>query len=110
MASKKLARTVNVAGSVYGPDDDVPADVAEQITNPEAWEKTDLGDADQVLGLPVNRADEPAAPLAAALVDPVEAPRRRRTGAPVADAQGVAPVSDGPAPAADAPKQPASKS
>lgn len=37
MAAKRLARYVTVDGATYGPDDDVPADVAEQITNPAAW-------------------------------------------------------------------------
>lgn len=37
MASKKLAAYVHVNDEVYGPDDDVPADVAKQITNPKAW-------------------------------------------------------------------------
>jgi hypothetical protein len=34
---RKLATYVHVDGAVYGPDDDVPADVAKQITNPKAW-------------------------------------------------------------------------
>lgn len=38
----KLVANVNVDGTWYGPDhdnaDDVPAEVAEQITNPDAWE------------------------------------------------------------------------
>jgi hypothetical protein len=34
---RKLATTVYVDGTAYGPDDDVPAAVAEQITNPKAW-------------------------------------------------------------------------
>lgn len=37
MEKKKLARHVTVAGTTYGPGDDVPADVAEKITNPKAW-------------------------------------------------------------------------
>lgn len=37
MAAKKLATYVHVNGEVYGPDDDVPAAVAKQITNPKAW-------------------------------------------------------------------------
>jgi hypothetical protein len=44
---KKLARYVNVDGATYGPDDDVPADIAEQITNPKAWEADeDVSDGD----------------------------------------------------------------
>lgn len=35
--SKKLATYVHVDGVAYGPDSDVPADVAKQITNPKAW-------------------------------------------------------------------------
>lgn len=35
--TKKLATFVHVNGSVYGPDDEVPADVAKEITNPKAW-------------------------------------------------------------------------
>lgn len=34
---RKLARHVTVAGVTYGPGDDVPADIAEQIRNPKAW-------------------------------------------------------------------------
>lgn len=39
--AKELVRTVVVDGTVYAPGDDVPADVAEQITNPAAWESED---------------------------------------------------------------------
>ncbi len=35
---KKLASFVHVNGEVYGPDSDVPADVAKQISNPNAWD------------------------------------------------------------------------
>lgn len=41
MAEKKLARYVTVAGSTYGPDDDLPKDVADQIDNPKAFEERD---------------------------------------------------------------------
>lgn len=41
MANKKLARHVTVAGKTYGPGDDVPAEIAEQIRNPKAWLPTD---------------------------------------------------------------------
>lgn len=41
MAGKKLATFVTVDGTQYGPDDDVPADVAEKIENPDAWEQPD---------------------------------------------------------------------
>lgn len=37
MAGRKLVTYVHVNGQVYGPDSDVPADVAERITNPKAW-------------------------------------------------------------------------
>lgn len=37
MTARKLAGFVHVNGTVYGPDDEVPADVSEQITNPKAW-------------------------------------------------------------------------
>lgn len=37
MAARKLATYVHVDGQAYGPDDDVPADVAAKITNPAAW-------------------------------------------------------------------------
>lgn len=36
-ARKKLVRAVNVDGEWYQPGDDVPAEVAERITNPKAW-------------------------------------------------------------------------
>jgi hypothetical protein len=34
----RLKAFVHVAGTVYGPDDDVPPEVAVRITNPNAWE------------------------------------------------------------------------
>jgi hypothetical protein len=34
----RLKAFVHVAGSVYGPGDEVPAEVARLITNPKAWE------------------------------------------------------------------------
>lgn len=37
MAGKKLAVNVYVAGVLYTPDSDIPAEVAKQITNPKAW-------------------------------------------------------------------------
>lgn len=37
MAGRKLAATVHVDGTVYLAGATVPADVAEQITNPKAW-------------------------------------------------------------------------
>jgi hypothetical protein len=40
---RKLARNVQVAGVLYGPDgeQDVPKDVLDQITNPKAFEELD---------------------------------------------------------------------
>ena len=38
----RLARSVHVAGASYGPDDEVPADIAARITNPKAWENGKL--------------------------------------------------------------------
>jgi hypothetical protein len=48
MSKRKLAAYVHVDGTVYGPGDDVPADVAKQITNPKAWGEgsDDDGDGD----------------------------------------------------------------
>lgn len=43
MKQQKLARHVTVAGTTYGPGDDVPADIAEKITNPKAWLPLDAG-------------------------------------------------------------------
>jgi hypothetical protein len=37
MAGKRLAVFVTVDGTQYGPDDDVPAEVAEKIENPDVW-------------------------------------------------------------------------
>lgn len=34
---KRLTANVWVDGVLYGPDSDVPSDVAKQITNPKAW-------------------------------------------------------------------------
>ncbi len=33
----RLARAVSVGGRWYGPDDEIPADVAAKIRNPKAW-------------------------------------------------------------------------
>jgi len=30
---------VHVDGRIYGPDSDVPSDVAARITNPDAWDE-----------------------------------------------------------------------
>ena len=38
MSNGKLAAYVHVDGRVFGPDDEVPAEFAAQITNPKAWE------------------------------------------------------------------------
>ena len=43
--SRKLVAYVHVNGSVYGPGDKVPADVAALIVNPKAWEGGDAADA-----------------------------------------------------------------
>ncbi len=41
MGARKLVAYVHVDGKVYGPGDDVPAKVAEAITNPKAWADAD---------------------------------------------------------------------
>lgn len=38
----RLAKTVTVGGRSYGPEDPLPDDVAERITNPKAWEGGEL--------------------------------------------------------------------
>lgn len=38
---KKLASYVHVDGKPYGPDDDIPPEVADRITTPGAWVNTD---------------------------------------------------------------------
>lgn len=43
MAGKKLARNVTVGTKTYGPDDDVPAEVLDQIKNPKAYIADDAG-------------------------------------------------------------------
>jgi len=35
--ARKLAVYVHVDGQAYGPGDDVPADVAKAISNPDVW-------------------------------------------------------------------------
>jgi len=50
MTDRKLARHVTVAGKTYGPGDDVPAEIAEQIRNPKAWIPTDEDAADPYEG------------------------------------------------------------
>lgn len=47
--SKKLSTYVHVHDAdgnphVFGPDDDVPADMAKLITNPKAWEDSEKDD------------------------------------------------------------------
>lgn len=46
MATRKktLWAFVHVNGAVYGPGDQVPAEVAAQITNPKAWGEGDPQD------------------------------------------------------------------
>lgn len=44
---KKLATFVHVDGVEYGPESDVPADVAKKIENPKAWESEDSKAADK---------------------------------------------------------------
>lgn len=34
----RLARRVNIGGRWYGPDSEIPDDIAAKITNPKAWE------------------------------------------------------------------------
>jgi hypothetical protein len=36
--ARKLKTYVHVDGEAYGPDDEVPADVAKKITNPDVWD------------------------------------------------------------------------
>jgi len=37
MAGRKLSTYVHIDGVAYGPDDEVPAEVAERITAPGVW-------------------------------------------------------------------------
>jgi len=50
MADKKLARHITVEGRTYGPDDEVPADVAEKIRNPKAWVEVDAAEQEPAKG------------------------------------------------------------
>lgn len=36
--SRRLRTYVHVAGRAYGPGDEVPDEVADQITNPDVWD------------------------------------------------------------------------
>ena len=45
--ARELVTTVYVDGVAYGPGDDVPADVAERITNPKAWGEEPDADGDK---------------------------------------------------------------
>ena len=54
----KLNTFVHVDGKQYGPDDDVPADVAKQITNPDVWDDGDEDATGESAGV---RDAEPAA-------------------------------------------------
>ncbi len=42
----RLAGRVNVGGTWYGPDDELPRDVVARITNPAAWEGGKVPDLD----------------------------------------------------------------
>lgn len=44
---RKLASHVHIDGQVYGPGSDVPAEVAERITNPKAWLESEAVAADE---------------------------------------------------------------
>lgn len=49
----KLAAYVDVDGVWYGPDSDVPADVAKRIDNPKAWAEAPKSDEGPYAGLKV---------------------------------------------------------
>jgi hypothetical protein len=53
--SRRLVTYVHLDGQVYGPADEVPDEVAERITNPDAWEPETQE---------VKPADQPAKPAA----------------------------------------------
>ena len=57
-----LSRYVHVNGSVYGPGDTVPADVAKLITNPKAWAASAPAAAAEATAAPA-AAPAPAAPV-----------------------------------------------
>ncbi len=58
---RRLAATVYVGDRAYGPDSDVPDDVAAQIVNPSAWADSDVGTSAPSDGVPNQRnADERA--------------------------------------------------
>lgn len=59
---KKLTQTVHVDGITYGPDDDVPAKVAERITNPSAWGESDDAEATVVPTPATDASDGDVAP------------------------------------------------
>ncbi len=44
-AGKKLAVYVTVDGQQYGPDSDVPAEVAKKIDNPDVWAQAEKSDS-----------------------------------------------------------------
>lgn len=52
---RRLRTYVHVAGRAYGPEDDVPAEVAKEITAPGVWED----EPEQVTEAPV---EDPAVP------------------------------------------------
>lgn len=54
--NRKLVTTVYVGGVAYGPDSDVPSDVAELITNPKAW-GDDPSTADRATNKPPTKAE-----------------------------------------------------
>lgn len=47
MAGRRLVTFVHVDGQVYGPNDDVPAEVAKRIENPDAWDGSDSDSGDE---------------------------------------------------------------
>lgn len=59
---RRLIATVYVGDVAYGPDSDVPDDVAAQITNPAAWSDEDADTAESAAGVRIaaSRGAEPA--------------------------------------------------
>jgi hypothetical protein len=47
---RKLNSYVYVDGKGYGPDDDVPAEVAKRIDNPDVWVDDEQRDSDEQAG------------------------------------------------------------
>lgn len=80
----RLARRIYASGQWYGPDDEVPAEVARAITNPKAWEGGQLPTfadmADGADTAPEGGSDDETTTPDAGVEQPMRLPAPARSG------------------------------